>query len=113
MMVTLHKALAAAELRAPASAQGAFIPAKNSFDAFAALAKVLETATSDVLVVDPYQDETMLTEFAGAVSDKASIRLLADNASVKATLAPAATRWQTQFCAASVSRAVFSAKALA
>jgi len=37
---TLYRALAAAELKAPVSAQGSFIPAGNAFDAFAALAKV-------------------------------------------------------------------------
>jgi hypothetical protein len=49
MIRVLYRVLAAAELKAPASAKGTFIPVGNSFDAFVALAKVLQTATRDVL----------------------------------------------------------------
>ena len=69
MIKVLHRALASAELRAPPSVKGTFIPVGNSFDAFAALAKVLQTATNDVLIVDPYLDETALTEFGGFVPE--------------------------------------------
>ena len=57
ILQNLYNTLAAAELKAPASAQGAFIPARNSFDAFTAINKVLQSATADVLIVDPYLDE--------------------------------------------------------
>jgi hypothetical protein len=97
IMLTLYQVLGVAELRAPAAAQGAFIPANNTFDAFAAIAKILASAKTDVLIVDPYMDETVLTDYAGTVPDAASIRLLADQSTVKATLTPAATRWVTQF----------------
>jgi hypothetical protein len=60
VMRILYSALATAELKAPPSAQGAFIPAGSRFDAFAAITKVLQTATADVFVVDPYMDETVL-----------------------------------------------------
>ena len=52
IVLTLYKVLGAAELKAPAGVKGAFIPVGNSFDAFAALAKVLQTATKDILIVD-------------------------------------------------------------
>lgn len=97
IMLVLYKALASAELKAPPSAQGAFIPAGNRFDAFAALTKVLQTATSDVLIVDPYMDQTVLTDFGGAVSGGVTVRLLADESSVKSSLAPAAKMWATQY----------------
>ena len=95
-MLVLYKALASAELKAPASAQGAFIPAGNRFDAFAALTKVLQTATIDALIVDPYMDETVLTDFAGAVPGSVTLRLLADQASVKPSLEPAGKMWVAQ-----------------
>ena len=41
IQVILYRALARAELQAPASGQGAFIPAGNAFDGFAAVGKVL------------------------------------------------------------------------
>jgi hypothetical protein len=92
----LYKALASAELKAPPSAQGAFIPAGNRFDAFAAITKVLQSAASDLLIVDPYMDETVLTDFGGTVPTGVQLRLLADEASVKASLSPAARLWGTQ-----------------
>jgi hypothetical protein len=97
LKTVLYRSLAAAELRAPASAQGAFIPAGNAFDAFAAMSKVLQTATADVFVVDPYMDEAALTEFGGAVPNGITLRLLADTAHVKPTLEPAARRWISQY----------------
>lgn len=96
IMLSLHKALGVAELRAPPSAQGAFIPVNRRFDAFAAIHKILQSATIDILVVDPYLDETILTEFGGSVPDKVSLRLLADETSVRPSLAPASKAWAAQ-----------------
>jgi hypothetical protein len=96
----LYRALAVAEVRAPVSAQGTFIPAGNSFDAFAAVGKVLGTATRDILIVDPYLDEKALTDFAPLAHDGVSIRLLADGSGHKPTLIPASKRWVTQYGAA-------------
>src|SRR5205814_5682968 len=74
-----------------------FIPAGNSFDAFAALSKVLQTAAQDVLMVDPYMDETALTEFGGAVAQNVRLRLMADEKDCKPTLQPAAAKWVQQY----------------
>src|SRR5262245_61759458 len=63
IVTILYRALAIAELNAPDSAKGAFIPARNAFDALAAVAKTLSGATEDVLIVDPYMDEKILTDF--------------------------------------------------
>ena len=85
----LHRALAAAELKAPASLSGSFIPVGNVFEAMAAVGKVLQAAKQDVLIVDPYMDETVLTDFGTVISTGVSLRLLADGASVKPSLTPA------------------------
>jgi hypothetical protein len=83
----LYQALAAAEPKAPPSAQGAFIPAGDRFDAFAAITKVLQSATGDLHIVDPYMDETALTDFGGAVPTGVQLRLLAVHR--RPTLTPA------------------------
>lgn len=93
----LYRALAHCELRAPAPMAGAFIAVGNSFDAYAALSKILKLAKRDVLIVDPYMDETALTEFGVAVDDGVTLRLLADEAACKATFAPAAKKWVAQY----------------
>lgn len=93
----LYRVLASAEIRAPAGVRGSFIPVGNSFDAFAALSKVLQTATEDVLIIDPYMDETALTEFGSAVPENVCLRLMADQANCKPTLQPAAIKWVQQY----------------
>lgn len=93
----LYRALAVVEMELPAPATGAFIPAGNSFDALKAIQRIFELARIDVLVVDPYMDEKMLTEFAHFIGENVQIRLLADASAVKAGLAPAVNAWQKQY----------------
>ena len=92
----LHRAWALAEAKAPASAQGSFIPAGAVFDAFAVIGKVFSGAARTLLVVDPYMDEKALTDFLALAPEGVSIRLLADAAHVKASLKPAVKRWIAQ-----------------
>jgi hypothetical protein len=93
----MFRALANAEMAAPAAAQGAFIAAGTPFDAFAAVGKVLAAARRDILIVDPYMDATILTDLAPMAVEGVSLRLLADEGSVKNTLAPAVSRWTQQY----------------
>jgi hypothetical protein len=97
LMLLLHKALAIAELDAPPGAQGAFIPVGNTLDAYVALAKILGSAKIDVLIVDPYMDDTVITEFAASVPEGIPLRLLTDEATAKPNLAPAAMKWNQQY----------------
>jgi hypothetical protein len=96
IMLALYRALAIAEIQAPHSAQGSFIPVGNTFDAFAAISKILGSATSDVLIIDPYMDESIVIDFAGTVPQSVQIRLLTDQATVKPGFRPAVLRWQAQ-----------------
>ena len=93
----LYRVLAHAELRSPAALAGTFVPVGNAFDAFAAFSKLLQSASSDVMIVDPYLDESVLTDFGLAVPAGVQLRLLADQATFKASLTPAAQRWAAQY----------------
>jgi hypothetical protein len=95
--LVLYRALGAAELEAPASAKGTFIPVGAGFDAFAAMSKLLRTSSRDVLIVDPYMDDTMLTDYGGIIADGVTLRLLSDEANHKASLTPAALAYSKQF----------------
>ena len=86
IMAIIYRTMAVAELNAPASAQGTFIPAGSTFDAMAAVGKVLQMATSDVLIVDPYMDEKAFTDFAVLAPETINIRLMADHAAHKPSL---------------------------
>jgi hypothetical protein len=72
----LYAAFARAELKAPASLQGAFIGVGKYFDVFKMMSKLLEEATRDVLVVDPYIDDVFLKKFAPLAPAGVSLRLL-------------------------------------
>lgn len=93
----LYRVLAIAELKAPTAIQGNFIPAGNAFDAMAAVSKILNEASNDILIVDPYLDEKVLTDLAIAAPENVTIRLLADAASHKPSLDPAFRRWVSQY----------------
>ena len=95
--VYLYTALALAELEAPLSLQGSFIHAGNALDAMSAVGKVVRTAKTKLLIVDPYMDEKALTDFALLADEGVSIDLLADAAAVKPSLSPAAQRWRQQY----------------
>jgi hypothetical protein len=96
--VIVHYALAKAELNAPVGLRGAFIAAASTFDAFAAVGKVLAMAKAEVLMVDPYADAKVLTDYAVLAKENISVRLLSDTAHCyQATLKPAAQRWKQQF----------------
>lgn len=93
----LYRLLAIAELKAPASEQGAFIAAGNSVDAYAAITKVFASASQNLLVVDPYMDGQALIDFFPSANEGVALRILADAASVKSTLTPASEKWAAQF----------------
>jgi len=93
----LFRNLAVAELAAPAPLHGTFIPVGNAFDALTAVGTVFKEAKTDLLIIDPYLDEKVLTDFAPQVLEGVSIRLLSDKEGHKATLKPAVSRWIAQY----------------
>jgi hypothetical protein len=97
VMGIAYRLLALAEVQASSAVQGTFIPAGNTFDGLAAVGKVLQTATHDVLIVDPYMDEKALTTFGVLVPEQVKLRLLADSANVKPSLTPAKAAWVQQY----------------
>ena len=62
----------------------------------AAVGKVLQEAKQTLLIVDPYMDEKVLTDFAGLAPAGVTLHLLADTQGHKPTLKPAVTRWAAQ-----------------
>jgi hypothetical protein len=94
---TVHRALAKAELAAPAASQGAFIAVGESFSALAAVSKVMAVARRSVLIVDPYADAKALTDFAVLAPEGVIVRVLSDAGTVKPSLKPAAESWVTQY----------------
>jgi phosphatidylserine/phosphatidylglycerophosphate/cardiolipin synthase-like enzyme len=92
----LYRALATVETELPGSFSGAFIPAGNVFDAMAAVGRVFTSAKNELLIVDPYLDEKILTEFASLAPAGVRLRLLCDAAGYKDSLVTAAQKWTQQ-----------------
>jgi hypothetical protein len=98
IVAVLHRALARAEALVPAAARGAFIPVGAKFDILQVLSKVLGTAKASALIVDPYMDYKVLTDFAMLAEKGVSIHLLSDSKYTDpAALVPAANRWIMQY----------------
>lgn len=98
VMSMVHRALAKAELSAPAAAQGQFLAAGDAFSAMAAITKVFTRAREWLLVVDKYAEVTLLTDFAVTAPQSATFRILAaEGEARRAELAPAIRRWTQQF----------------
>ena len=93
----VQRALARAEVNAPPRAQGSFIVANNTFDAFAAVRRVLATARAEVLLVDPEADGKALTDVALLAPHSVVVRLLADRVNHKQSLESATQRWIQRF----------------
>ena len=96
ILAVVHQAFAKAELLAPPAAQGTFIPVGQTFTAFAAVGKVLATAKYDVLLVDRYSDEKVLTDYAVLTPQNVTVRLLTGRQSHGAPLVPAVRAWEKQ-----------------
>ena len=60
---TVHRALARAELIAPAAAQGAFIALRESLSTVAAIARIMTVGKRSAVIVDPFADAQTLTDF--------------------------------------------------
>lgn len=97
VILVMNQALASLELHLPASAQGAFVTTGASFDAYAAISKIVGEASKTVLIVDPYMDATAVIDVAGLVQASVTVQLLSDAATVKPTLKPAADKWIQQY----------------
>jgi len=93
----LYRLLALAQQKAPATAQGAFVPTGAGFDAFAAFNRIFREAKRTILIVDPYMDETVLTSFAVLIEPTVSLALLTDENGMKPGLGPAARAWINQY----------------
>ncbi len=88
----------AAKVKAPDVLQESFIGAGKGFDAFTAIAKVFGKATKEILIVDPYLDEKIFTDFMLAIPEHIPAKLLASNKNNKrGILQPAFSRWVKQY----------------
>jgi hypothetical protein len=79
-------------------ARGGFVAPGAALSALQVVGKILAEVRGDVLIVDPYMDLKVFTDFAPLAPACAAVRLLTDSHSTNPdTLRPGLERWQKQF----------------
>lgn len=89
--------IAKLELKLPAEAQGAFIPAGGVFDGFQAVSKAMATAQQNIFLVDPYADDKLISDFAALAPEGLPVFILSDEQTARPSLKPAVERWVAQW----------------
>jgi len=92
LMAALQEAYARLELRVPLALQGAFIPPGEAFQGFAAVVRIVKSATRDLLLIDPYVDVTLFTEIARVVPEGVELRCLTSK-QFRSELSAASDKW--------------------
>lgn len=94
----IFRNLAIAESNSPATSSGAFIPVGHEFDTYIAIGKIFTEAKENILIVDPYLDEKILTNFAPSAKETIEIKLLFSNINDSKTRIKAAfDAWKKQY----------------
>jgi hypothetical protein len=94
IMGCVNRALSRVEAQLPQSNGNAFIQRGDLWGAFLSISGLFGQATRDLLVVDPYLDDSVLRDYAGHLVDGASLRLLTTGVAKKfALLQPALEKW--------------------
>ncbi len=76
LLIPLHDAYSKIELRVPSALQGAFIPAGDTWNGYAAIVKLIQRDCEDLFIVDPYLDLGLYTDFAPLAAASKGMRAL-------------------------------------
>lgn len=100
LKVLLYKASAAAqeECGSGINPTGALVNSGEHFTAFTEVSGVIKTARRELLIVDPYMDETVLAEYALCAGESVAIKLLTNEQKpYTERLRVAASKWLAQY----------------
>lgn len=76
LLLPLHASYSRVELSVPTSARGAFIPAGDTWNGYAALVKVIQNPCDDLLIVDPYLNSDVFIDFLPLSAARMGVRCL-------------------------------------
>lgn len=94
ILAPLHNAYFKVELRAPTALQGAFIPAGDTWNGYSAIVKLLQHECDEILVIDPYLNSDLFTDFMPHCVARKKIRCLtAKRPELHPGLSSAAQKW--------------------
>ncbi|RZJ45945.1 MAG: hypothetical protein EON86_00355 [Brevundimonas sp.] len=94
VLAPLHNAYCRVELAAPQALRGAFIPAGETWNGYAALVKLIQKECDDLLLVDPYLSADFFIDLAPHCSARGGVRCLAtQRKEYHPALSAAASKW--------------------
>lgn len=94
LLLPLHDAYSRMDLMAPVASQNAFIPAGDTWNGYAALIKLVQNECDDLLIVDPYLNATIYTDFLPHSQARVGVRCLTTKRGENhAGLSAASTKW--------------------
>lgn len=93
----IETVIARVELRLPTEQQGAFIPAGGVFDGYQAVSKALSAAKKSIFLIDPYGDDTLISDFVPLAPEGVPVFVMSDEGYAKPSLKPATERWIAQW----------------
>jgi hypothetical protein len=79
VMMPLYDAYGRAELLTPMENRGAFIPAGDTWNGYAAIVKLIQRPCDDLLVIDPYINSSFFIDFTPLAEAKKLVRCLTVN----------------------------------
>jgi hypothetical protein len=93
----LHHTFNKAELNAPREVRGSVVLIGGNLNAFEAISRLLATASSDALLVEPDAAAKILADYGILAPERITMCLLADEAQYKPSLIEGVQRWQQRF----------------
>jgi hypothetical protein len=93
----LHRVVAKAEMNASREVRGSVLLIGENLDAYMAVRRLLATASSDALLVEPDATSRVLADYATLAPERVTVRLLADEAQYRPSLIRGVQRWQQLF----------------
>ena len=93
----LHRVLVKAEVNAPREVRGSVLLIGESLDAYMTMSRLLATATSDALLVEPDAAGKILADYAILAPERVTVRLLSDEAQHRPSLIGGVQRWRQRF----------------
>jgi hypothetical protein len=93
----LHRMFVKAEANVPREVRGSVLLIGGNLDAYRAIGRLLVTASSDVLLVEPDAGGKFIADYAILTTERTTVRLLADEAQHRPSLIRGIQQWQQRF----------------
>jgi len=93
----LHRMFVKAEANVPREVRGSVLLIGGNLDAYRAIGRLLVTASSDVLLVEPDAGGKFIADYAILTTERITVRLLADEAQYRPSLIRGIQQWQQRF----------------